>query len=723
MKTRILTLLLLTALVFGSVQTSPTSNLDSSRTQVNVSETLAPAGFSSDNISIDLLSPINGSGVSGTFDIDLNITADNGPLNLTLFVEGAIYTGINKTPIGVGTNWLQNVTVDTTLLAEGKLNFTLLMENDTAAEKESFYLVYFVDNVSPNFDMILIDPVNGSVATETLDLILSITSDFDFVNLTVFIEGTAYTGYDGVLVPASAQVIHIDTLTLREGILNFTIVFDYDVINVQETYVYYFEFLVDNDDQPITLYLQSPTNNSVVTGAFNLTVDLASDYGFANLTVLVDGEILYVAYNRTSFADGAHDLELDTTGLDEGTHQFSVRIDYNMTGEDILLTYNYIFEVDNHGVPFVEFISPDVNANFTGMDDFTLNITSDYASVNLTIYVDGEIAEEYNNTSKVVGVDVYTINGSRYANGYRTISATVTTEEGLSHTAERQFFFIDYVFFVIDDITNYNSISGIAYIPLIITTPFESVNVTYTIDDDPTPVAAPVTLPPGLGYIAIDTTQFSEGLHDFTFVATAPNGYWFKWTIILEVDNHGIPEVSFLAPRDDIVVGLAQFIIEIDSTWDQVNITVYVDDEIVPDYNGTTIDVGEYTFAIDTSIYSKWEHTVKVVITTVEGETAEISSLYGFANFRLEEIVSLAIILVVAFAFPISRWRRGIPLLPVIIADILFAVVVAGLFIAVGINTLPLILWHLNIASIWAVGAALIATNWIVPLAMEAEAS
>ncbi|MFX1370111.1 MAG: hypothetical protein ACFFAY_16090, partial [Promethearchaeota archaeon] len=233
----------------------------------------------------------------------------------------------------------------------------------------------------------------------------------------------------------------------------------------------------------------------------------------------------------------------------------------------------------------------------------------------------------------------------------------------------------------------------------------------------------PVTLSPGVGYITIDTTQFSEGLHDFIIIATAPNGYRFKWSIILEVDNHGIPEVSFVAPRDDIVVGLAQFTIEIESTWDRVNITVYIDDEVVPGLNGTTIDVGEYSFTIDTNAYTKWEHTVRIVVVTFEGETAEIEGTYGFANFKLEEVVSLAIIFVVAFAFPISRWRKGLPLLPTIIADVLFAVVVAGIFIVVGINTLPLILWHINIASIWAIGGAFIVTNWIVPLAIEAEAS
>jgi len=121
--------------------------------------------------------------------------------------------------------------------------------------------------------------------------------------------------------------------------------------------------------------------------------------------------------------------------------------------------------------------------------------------------------------------------------------------------------------------------------------------------------------------------------------------------------------------------------------------------------------------------YSKWEHTVKVVVTTIEGQSAEVEDTFGFANFKLEEIVSGAIILIVAFAFPIIRWRRGQPILPVLIADIFFFVVVGGLFVAMGINSLATIMWHINLASIWTVGVALIVTNWIVPLAIESEES
>ncbi|NHJ14825.1 MAG: hypothetical protein EAX95_14185, partial [Candidatus Thorarchaeota archaeon] len=218
-----------------------------------------------------------------------------------------------------------------------------------------------------------------------------------------------------------------------------------------------------------------------------------------------------------------------------------------------------------------------------------------------------------------------------------------------------------------------------------------------------------------------NTTKYAEGEHKFTFKAVAPNGYFFKWSIILEVDNHGVPDVRFLSPKDDMVTGVASFTIEIVSTWDQVNITVYVDDEIVPSLNETLVNVGEYTFTIDTNAYSKWQHAIKVLVTTVEGETDEAEREFGFANFKVEEIISIAIILVLAFVYPITRWRRGLPIIPVIIADILFVAVVMSLFLVAGINSWTTMVWHINLASIWAIGVAIIATNWIVPIAIEAE--
>jgi hypothetical protein len=197
-----------------------------------------------------------------------------------------------------------------------------------------------------------------------------------------------------------------------------------------------------------------------VSGEFNLTVDLASDYGGANLTLLVDGEIEYPQFNLTFITNGVHDLELNTTILAEGALNFTLLFESNMTGEDARVTYLYYFSVNNHGAPSVVFLAPDEGVDFIGLNEFTLNITSDYEFVYLTITVDDEITAEYNHTLVASGAGIYSINGSRYENGDQTIVAIVETEEGLQSTTSRSFNFLDHVRFEVTGLTAYDRISG-----------------------------------------------------------------------------------------------------------------------------------------------------------------------------------------------------------------------------------------------------------------------
>ncbi|MFX1260821.1 MAG: hypothetical protein ACFFAZ_01910 [Promethearchaeota archaeon] len=722
---RLLSILLLAMMLAGVAHIQPlamTTNDGSMAASLEDSNHFATGGFDSQNISVSLVSPTNRSGTSGTLNITIDITSDFGNLNVTLFIEGAIYSAYNKTLIGTGN---QVLSVDTTLasIPEGNLNFTILLEYKDATwdEKESFYLEYFVDNDHVNFEVGLTSPANESTLTGTESLLLNITSDFAFINLTLYIEGEIYPAYDGVTIVGEPQVIQVDTTTMREGLLNFTLMFEYDVADVQETHQLYLVFIVDNDGQPIALSLISPTNQSQVSDAFNLTVELGSDYGGANLTIFVEGAIKYPQFNSTYIANGEHDLELNTTILAEGALNFTLLLEYNVTGENARIIYLYIFSVNNHGTPAVVFLTPDAGSDFTGLDEFTLNITSDYEFVYLTITVDDEITPEYNHTLVARGVGIYTINGSRYENGDQTIVAIVETEEGLQSTASRVYNFLDHVRLQILELTAYDKVSGNATIMLRIASPYPNVTLSAYVDGALAPEVVNITLQTGIATFKIDTSRYTEGEHNFTFRAYAIGGFVYAYKIILEVDNHGAPSVSFVTPLGDVVVGVTTYTVDIDSNWDTVNMTVFVDDEVVPALEGLRVNVGEVTFEIDTNQYSKWEHVVKVLIVTDEGLEGFSEKNYGFANFKIEEIVSIIVILAIAFGFPLRRRRAGGSTRAVLIADLLFVVVAAGLFFALGVNSIPFLIWHINMASIWALGAALIFTNIAVPLAMESE--
>ncbi|MFW9944209.1 MAG: hypothetical protein ACFFB7_04365, partial [Candidatus Sifarchaeia archaeon] len=423
---RLLTVLLLAIVLGGVFQIRPLAITDSNDygAQLDTSRFIHLAGLDSQNISVSLVGAANRSGVSGTFNITLDITSDFGTLNTTLFIDDSIYSAYNKTALTPG---IQNLTVNTGGLAEGNLNFTVLFEyeNSTWDEKETYYLVYFVDNILPNFEVGILNPANESTLVDTASLDLNITSDFDFINFTLLVDDVAYPSYDAVLIAAESQTINVDTTTLREGWLNFTLVFDYSIVNVQENHLYHLEFLVDNDGQPITLTLVSPTNQSQVSGVFNLTVEVASDYGVANLTLFVNDIIEYSQYNETLLPYGVHDLTLDTLVLEEGLNNFTVFLWHNSE----TVSYYYEFIVNNYGAPTVVILSPELDATFTGVQTLELNITSGQGSANLTISVDGVVTPEYNSTPVSAGVGFYSINGSRYENGFHTMAVSVKTAE------------------------------------------------------------------------------------------------------------------------------------------------------------------------------------------------------------------------------------------------------------------------------------------------------
>ena len=106
---------------------------------------------------------------------------------------------------------------------------------------------------------------------------------------------------------------------------------------------------------------------------------------------------------------------------------------------------------------------------------------------------------------------------------------------------------------------------------------------------------------------------------------------------------------------------------------------------------------------------------------TPEGETSEIERVFGFASLRVEEIASGLFLLGLALLIPIYRKRQGHPIRPVIILDVVFFAVVAGTFFILGINSMAFLLWHVNLASIWAIGSSLVFANWVLPFLMTSE--
>ncbi|MFW9793547.1 MAG: hypothetical protein ACFFEE_04540 [Candidatus Thorarchaeota archaeon] len=716
---KLFALLVVTMMLLGAAQTQMQASFASHEPLIRPTENIVFSGYDSPNITVVHNSPVNGSTRSGIFFINIDTTSDFGSLNLTLYVEGAVYGSYDHYNLTDGAN--QDIMVDSTTLAEGMLNFTLFFE--FLAERESVYVLYFIDNNPVNLEFNLYTPANRTKLSGVVSIDINATHVFGFLNLTLLVDGVVQAPYDSVLISSGNFSFILDTSSLWEGYNNFTLLFEYDFLATSFNESVYIEYLIDNDGEPITISHQSPGFGAEVSGSFDLVLLIGSEYEPLNLTLYVEGAV-HKDFNKTPIGIREQTISVNTTELLEGTLNFTLVFEYNVTGENLRVEYYLEFTVNNHGAPTLVFISPVELETITGLADLWLNISSTYAYGNIfmNITVDGELVDEFNSTLVYVGADNYTLNSSRYENGNHLVQVTVYTTEGEQTSISRELVFLDYVRVFVTELASHDEVSGEAEIKVRLATPYDNATLSLYIGGVLAEDVSNITLIPGLNIIRVNTTMFPEGETVFKFKAYDGFGHIWVYTLTLVIDNHG-PAILRFATTADVLVGYAEFVINVDTELSIVYASVYVDDELLEDYMNVTIDVtgGTFTFYIDVGSYSKAEHVVKVVMFTEEGERSEVERVFGFASIRIEEIVSGIILLGVALFIPLYRWRKGQSIRPVIIVDLVYFAVVIGAFFILGVTTIPFITWHLNLASIWAIGSTLVFANWVLPLVLTDE--
>jgi hypothetical protein len=478
--------------------------------------------------------------------------------------------------------------------------------------------------------------------------------------------------------------------------------------------------LVDNGGLPITIDHLSPANQTEVAGVFNLTLLIGSEYVPLNFTLFVDGVIPYAQFNNSPIDIKKQTISINTLILAEGALNFTLLFTYNVTGENARAIYHLVFVVNNHGPPIVVIIAPAADATVTGLTKLWLNITSTHPELYLNITVDGVITQEYDKAVISPGANNYTINTSRYENGEHTVGIVAFTGEGASAAKSMTLAFLDYVRVYISGLVSYESVSGILNFGIRVQTPYENVTLSLYVDNQLASEFNNVTLVPGYNAISLNTTDFTDGEHNLTAIGYDNLGHKWEFSMAIVIDNYGPPVLGF-ATTTSVTIGNAAFTIDVDSKWQRLNVSVFVDDVVVTPYVNRSVDVssGTYTFYINMGAYSKTEHTVKVVMITPEGEVGEVSRVFGFASIRIEEIISFAILLGLGIVIPLYRKIKGQPIKPVLVLDLIFALVAGGAFIILGINTIPFLIWHFNMASIWAIGGTFVFANWALPLLLE----
>ncbi|MCK4279227.1 MAG: hypothetical protein KAW94_01490, partial [Candidatus Thorarchaeota archaeon] len=311
----LLALIIISALIVGSIRMQPLAKLDAEGLAGIgfSSQPMIRAGFDSENISISLSGISNQSTVSGTFNMTVNVTSVNGPLNLTLFIEGEIYADYNQTLIVAGPH---NITVNTTILSEGYLNFTMLFENETFAptDRESYTLVFNVDNHGPP-TLDLIGPEAGSALTGFSDLLVNISSDYSEVYVNVTVNDEITQEYNQTLISVGLTNLTINCSRYENGVFDVGItIYTEEGLEVSIVRSYYF---IDY----VFFFVRGLAHYDAISGNAEIETVVETPFENVTLSVLVDGIQAPDVANITIPA-GRSAFNLNTTGYSEGEHDF-----------------------------------------------------------------------------------------------------------------------------------------------------------------------------------------------------------------------------------------------------------------------------------------------------------------------------------------------------------------------------------------------------------------
>ncbi len=458
-------------------------------------------------------------------------------------------------------------------------------------------------------------------------------------------------------------------------------------------------------DPHINVTLISPTNHSVdIKGLLNITFEVHSTYSPLNLTVAVQGHYVSDYINRT-INNGTVFVLINTTDYRDG----QALIDNWFIDSYGHLTH-VVVEVflNNHEAPQVEILGPAEGSRVTGLFNLTLNISSDYAQVNLSVYVDQKITPEYNVTVVPSGIYNAAINASRYSNGEHNVSVVVRTMEGLTDSNFTMLNFFDYIRFKITSNENYDIVSGIVNITLRVDAITDNNRAWLLVDNVTDPQVNGIHIGNGTQIISFDSTKYDDGRHTIQIFLHDSTVHKWNQTVILTFDNHHEPNATWVGPTYWVVSGQVTFQVQINSDYPRVNVTVYIDDEIIPAYNNTEVSSGLFQFTIDTTQYSEAKHTIKVVITTPEGLEYTLTHEIAFSSLTIPEIVSFIVLIGIGLFLMFRRFRSGQPMKFVVWTSVFYAIFVAALMWSLGINTFEDLYWFINLASVWSIGLVFI---------------
>ncbi len=484
---------------------------------------------------IEIDSPDEGDWLSGTVNVQYEVTDDNEVQETKGYVDGTlVHTGPGS--------W----TLDTTNFGNG-IRTIKIVARDAAKNSRSLDIEVGVDNKDPVVE--ITSPEADDLVTGTVDIEVDASDNDEITSLEVFI--------DGVLV-GETESFQWDSTSVNDGSRQITARVEDRAGNVANDVVW---ITVDNEDPAVEI--TTPEDASLHAGDILIEIEAEDDVSVEEVKCYLDGSLLFTGSQHT----------WDSTEVEDGDHELKA-----VAEDGAGHTAEHVLEITiDNTAPTIELITPEEDETLEG--DVEVEIDAEDASdiTDVKVYVDStKVSEELE----------FTLDTTEFADGDRILKVIVEDEVGNVATEEYDIY-IDNVFpLTVGIISPAESewLSGTSFIDGDVEDDENDITeIKLFVDGDE--VAS------GLNEdFDLDTTEYDDGEHTIKIWARDDAGYTNSSEVVVNFDNTA-PSVELTSPEDTTVNDTVTFEIEVEEEGSGVaNIVFTIDDKVISEGLDTSVE-------------------------------------------------------------------------------------------------------------------------------------
>src|SRR3989339_2146970 len=550
---------------------------------------------------VALVVPNNNSVVSGIVAIEGTATDDNGIGKVCFYIDDVIKSTDTTAPY--------TYSLDTTQYANGTHTIKLIA-TDTIGQTANAQINISVDNAVVDIPpTIIITSLGDGDTISDIITIEAAANDDNGINSVAFYIDNELRSTD----TTSPYTYVLDTTQLTNGSHIIKVIAS-DTLS--QTAITQITVLIDNTtlDNPPTINIVTPNNNSVISGIVTISGTANDDNGISSVGFYIDNVI------KSTDTTAPYAYSLDTTEYANGTHTIKlIATDTNSqtATTQITITIDNIV-IDNP--PQVTITSPTNNSVISGIITINATATDDNGIGKVCFYMNN-VLKSTDTTSPYA----YNLDTTQYTNGTHIIKAIAT--DTIAQTAIVQ------ITVTIDNavpppvdnppqvalvVPNNNSVvSEVVAIEGTATDDNGITKVCFYIDNviKSTDTTTPYTY-------NLDTTQYTNGTHIIKIVATDTANQTATTQRTITVNNIVVdnpPTINITAPANNSVVSE---VVAIEGTATDAEggiskVCFYIDNVIK-----STDTTAPYAYTLDTTQYTNGTHIIKAVATDTIAQTA-----------------------------------------------------------------------------------------------------